>query len=197
MEAEQGELCAALISSVWLLLLPTAAIPEPCPFSAKYWVPSGVDEFLRAEREEEGFGIGERKFWNLEKKMCLEQSKLFPEKMVLTTASTESIDFQLLVNLRTDSVHLPTSPVSLAGPLAPHLLSVLLFSFVLVFTAVCSFIFLTVVPPVMLSWCFSIQLPLWLPILSIILASQHRSLVKDAWDFWGPSSPHLCSSRVS
>lgn len=68
MEAEQGELCAALISSVWLLLLPTAAIPEPWPSPAKCWVPFGVDEFLRTEREEEGFGIGERKFWNSEKK---------------------------------------------------------------------------------------------------------------------------------
>lgn len=54
------------------------------------------------------------------KKICLEQSKVFPEKRVLTSASTESIDFQLLVNLRTDFFHLPTSPVSLAGPLASH-----------------------------------------------------------------------------
>lgn len=92
------------------------------------------------EREEEGFRIGEGKFWNLEKKVCLELSKLFPEKRVLTTASTESIDF--LVNLRTDSFHLPTSPVSLGDPLALHLMSCLLFSFVLDFPAVCSFIFL-------------------------------------------------------
>lgn len=197
MEAEQGELCAALISSVWQLLLPTAAIPEPWSSSAKCWVPFGEDEFLRMEREEEGFGIAERKFWNLEKKICLELSKLFPEKRVLTTASTESIDFQLLVNLRTDFFHLPTSHVSLVDPLAPHLMSVLLFSFVLVFPAVCFFIFLTVVPPVILCWCFSVQLMLWLPILSIILASQHHSMVKDVWDLWGSSSSHPCSSRVS
>lgn len=84
------------------------------------------------------------------KKICLELSKLFPEKRVLTTTSTESIDFQLLVNLRTDSFHLPTSPISLAGPLAPYLMSVLLFSFYWSFQLSAPSFFVTVVPPVLL-----------------------------------------------
>lgn len=93
------------------------------------------------------------------KKICLEQSKLLPEKRVLTTTSTESIDFQLLVNLRTASFHLLTSPVSVADPLAPHLMPVLLFSFVLVFPAVCSFIFLHCGVP---QWCCTgISLSSW------------------------------------
>lgn len=75
------------------------------------------------------------------KRSVWSEVNFFPEKRVLTTASTKSIDFQLLVNLRTDSFHLPTSPVYLSDPLAPYFMSVLVFSFVLVFPAVCSFIF--------------------------------------------------------
>lgn len=92
--------------------------------------------------------------------------------MVLATASTELLDFQLLVSLRIDAFPLPTSPVSFADFLVSVLVTILLLSFVFVFPVLCYWLHFSSLwfPPVTLHWYFSIQLTLRLPIPPIILA---------------------------
>lgn len=93
--------------------------------------------------------------------------------MVLAIASTESLDFQLLFNLRMESFPSPTSPVSLADFLVSLLVTILPLSFALVFPAVCYFLHVSSLwfPPVTTN--AEVPIP-----PSILAPTAHHKMVK-------------------